>query len=164
MLDHPKNKGDLATIIYKRVKESKNPNLNDIDTSSVSDFSKLFNGLDIESVNISAWDMSNATTLNGMFSGCSNLKDVGDLSNWDISNVEDMGNLFFKCPKLKSVDLSKWRPEKLKNITGMFFNCTSLTSVGDLNNWDVSSLKEKRYVFTGTKIDNQDKPKWMLNW
>ena len=52
-------------------------------------FDSEFNG------DISKWDVSNVTDMEGMFRFS---KFNGDLSNWDVSNVTNSANIFYKCP------------------------------------------------------------------
>lgn len=42
-----------------------------------------------------------------MFYGCEQLKSVGDLSSWDTSNVTSMDGMFYGCSRL-NVDCSNW--------------------------------------------------------
>ena len=92
---HPKTKDELNDIIKQRIESEGNEcDLNDIDTSNITDMSNLFayshfNG------DISRWNVSNVTNMEGMFG---HSKFNGDISNWDVSNVENSANIFYKCP------------------------------------------------------------------
>ena len=47
-----------------------------------------------------------------------------------------MGFLFSSCSSLLSLpDISKWNLDKVKNINGMFSECSSLIFLPDLSNW-----------------------------
>ena len=64
----PKTKEELKFIINDRVnKEGINCNLNDIDTSLITDMSGLFSDLRFNG-DISNWDVSNVKTMSYMFS------------------------------------------------------------------------------------------------
>jgi len=39
--------------------------------------------------------------MRGIFSGCSSLISLPDISKWNTSNINDMRNLFSKCPNLQ---------------------------------------------------------------
>ena len=44
-----------------------------------------------------------------MFSNCSSLNSLPDISNWNTSNVTDMSSMFYKCNSLNSLpDMTKW--------------------------------------------------------
>ena len=44
---------------------------------------------------ISKWNTSNVTGMSGMFFGCSSLSSLPDISKWDINIVTDMSEMFF---------------------------------------------------------------------
>ena len=45
-----------------------------------------------------------------LFSECSSLISLPDISNWNINNVKIMGGLFYSCSSLKSLpDISNWK-------------------------------------------------------
>ena len=92
---HPKTKDELKDIIDKRIESEGNEcNLNDIDTSNITDMSGLF-AYSKFNVNISKWNVSNVINMNYMFT---NSKFNGDISNWDVSNVTNNANIFVNCP------------------------------------------------------------------
>ena len=81
---HPKTKDELRKIIKQKIESEGNEcDLNDIDTSNITDMSNLFayshfNG------DISNWDVSNVKNMKYIFkfSIFNN-----DISNWNVSNV-----------------------------------------------------------------------------
>ena len=92
---HPKTKDELKDIIKQKIESEGNEcDLNDIDTSNITDMSNLFayshfNG------DISRWNVSKVTNMSGMFYGS---KFNGDISNWDVSNVKFKLDIFYNCP------------------------------------------------------------------
>ena len=67
----PQSKEELKAIIETRIENEGNKvDLNDIDTSKITDMSHLFFHLDFN----------------------------GDISNWDVSNVRDNEDMFYYCP------------------------------------------------------------------
>ena len=93
---HPKTRDELKELVDKLIKErGDNANLNDIDTSEITNMYKLFYGLRFN----------------------------GDISNWNVSNVKDMDCMFKNS--MFSGDISKWNVNKAKqkhNILNMFDN------------------------------------------
>ena len=88
---HPKTRNELEDIINQRIESEGNEcNLNDIDTSNITDMSGLFTSSEFNG-DISKWDVSNVESMWSMFY-CS--KFDGDISKWDVSKVTNMGNMF----------------------------------------------------------------------
>ena len=82
---HPKDKDELEELIDKLIEErGYNANLNDIDTSEITDMTALF-----------------------YYSSFN-----GDISNWDVSNVKvkDMSLMFYDSPLEKNQP--KWYKKK----------------------------------------------------
>ena len=131
----PKTKEELKDIIKQLIKERKNKrviDLNDIDTSNITEMRGLFYNLPITEI---------------------------DISGWDVSNVTDMSTMFFECEKLESIrDLNNWDVSKVKYMTYMFYYCRKLKDIGDISTWNVSNVKNMNKMFTGSRITNI--PSW----
>ena len=92
---YPKTKDELKDIIDKRIESEGNEcDLNDIDTSNITNMSYLFEDSDFNG-DISKWDVSNVRDMWSMFAYS---KFNGDISNWDVSNVTNMKAMFENCP------------------------------------------------------------------
>ena len=90
----PKNKEELRDIIKSRIdKEYYWCDLNDIDTSLITDMSSLF-AYSSFTGNISKWDISNVTSMDYMFIGSSF---DGDISNWKIPDNCHTAYMFLNC-------------------------------------------------------------------
>ena len=102
---HPKTRDELKELVYRLIKErGYEADLNDIDTSEITDMSRLFyestfnfNG------DISNWDVSNVENMRFMFYASKFTAENGCISNWDVSNVKDIlymfnGTHLFKNP------------------------------------------------------------------
>ena len=114
----PKTKDELKDIIKVRIKEQGSEcDLNDIDTSLITDMSWLFfeskfNG------DISNWNTSNVNSMRGMFKESQFNRDI---SKWDVSNVEFMSGMFFESKFNK--DISNWKIKKNCAVSIMFADC-----------------------------------------
>ena len=52
-----------------------------------------------------------------MFSSCSSLSSLPDISKWNIDKVTDMDNMFYACLSLTSLpNLSKWNTKNAKDM------------------------------------------------
>ena len=109
---HPKTKNELKQLVYKLIIERVyDADLNDIDTSEITDMSYMFNGSYFNG-DISEWDVSNVKYMSYMLSNSSFTGENGDISNWDVSNVEDMDYMFYYSEF--NGDISNWDVKKLK--------------------------------------------------
>ena len=100
---------------------------NDIDVSNIYYFIDrykrgIFEGTKFKYIDISYWDVSNATNMPYMFYMCEELESVGDISEWDVSKVINMSYMFSGCKKFNQ-DISDWDVLKLKFKIDMFDNC-----------------------------------------
>ena len=61
--------------------------------------------------------------MNHMFSSCSSLQSLPDISKWNTEKVTDMSYMFESCRSLKSLpDISKWKLNKYLEKTDMLKN------------------------------------------
>ncbi|CAD7954392.1 unnamed protein product [Amoebophrya sp. A120] len=134
------------------------------DCSAIQDFSALFsrfpnfsstarwyprlnNPDDVETSyfnsDISAWDVSGATNMAGMFLGCAYFD--RKLKHWDVSNVTTMRGMFAGCENFNQ-DIKDWNVAKLKDVEFMFDKCERFKQ--DLRSWrDIMTVEgDEDYV------------------
>ena len=88
---HPTTKDELKELVDQLIEKRGNKaNLNDIDTSEITDMFRLFCRSNFNG-DISEWNVSNVKKMDYMFY---HAKFNGNISNWDVSNVKDMGHMF----------------------------------------------------------------------
>lgn len=154
----PKTHDELKDIIIQLIKDNKDEDvidLNDINTSEITDMSKLFyevseqvNPKNLKKIDISEWNVSKVTNMFNMFWFCGELKSVGDLSSWDVHEVTNMCGMFQGCDSLESIgDLSSWDISSVKYLHYMFYHCQKLKSIGDISDWDISSVTNMSCMF-----------------
>jgi surface protein len=73
------------------------------------------------SLDLSGLDISSATDMSFMFSGCSGLTEL-NVGGFDTTNVTDMSKMFYDCASLPYLDLSGWDMDNA-DTTDMFVNC-----------------------------------------
>lgn len=159
----PVNKTELKKIIKERIEtEGNNVNLNDIDTSEITDMSALFNSRYLTDFcgDVSDWDVSNVTSMNHMFCGCKNFN--CDLSEWDVSKVKNMRSMFYECYSFEGIGLENWNVSNLEIIEGAFGDCIKLTGK-ELENWDVSNVKYAIDTFYGCKKLSCNLDNWNMS-
>ena len=96
---------------------------------------------------IENWDISNWTSMYGLFNSDKPVK--SDLSYWDVSNVED----FRLAMQLENTNpnINNWDVSKATNMSG-FFNTSSENKYiegMDLSEWDVSKVTNCNDFFGG---------------
>ena len=149
---HPETKDELKDIIKQKIKSEGNDcNLNDIDTSNITDMSSLFEYSDFNG-DISRWNVSNVTNMNDMFRYS---EFNGDISNWNVSNVKNTVRMF-SSSKFDG-DISNWNVSNIEDMNMMFYETVFNK---DISNWDVSNVTNKTEIFYNCPIEEKYKPKF----
>ena len=105
----------------------------------------MFNGCsNLTSLDLSNFDTSNVTSMEGMFYNCSSLTEL-DLSNFDTSNTINMSCMFYNCKNITSIDLSNVDTSNVKDMICMFYNCYNLTTIKGII--DMKSCEYYRQMF-----------------
>lgn len=61
----------------------------------LTDYSYMFdNRSDLETIDLSDWDMSEAVSIYSMFFGCTKLKEIIGIEDWDVSKVTQKSQVF----------------------------------------------------------------------
>ena len=116
----PQTKEELKDIILQRIKDEGNEvDLNDIDTSNITDMSYLFARKDFNG-DIYNWDVSNVKDMSCMFFECKSFNK--DISNWDVSKVTNMKYMFWECESFNK-DISSWDVSNVTDMQDMFYKC-----------------------------------------
>ena len=167
VLYHPKSKDELIEAIINCL-ENKIYDLNCIDTSKITDMSRLFDMATLataanplkkyrnhlDKIDISKWDVSNVKYMDYMFFG-SNFN--GNISKWDVSNVTKMYGMFEESKF--NQDISKWDVSNVTDMSSMF-NKSNFNR--DISKWDVSNVKYMDYMFFGSNF-NGNISKWNVS-
>ena len=120
------------------------------DASNITNMSFMFSGCSSIDylMNISNFDTKNVTDMSCLFYGCISLYSLPDISKWDTKNVTDMCWMFRECISLESLpDISKWDTKKVTNMNSIFYNCCSLNSLPDISKWDTKNVNDMNSIF-----------------
>jgi surface protein len=105
--------------------------------------------IDLQSIPIGEWDVSNVTDMSFLFADWDKFNEP--LNDWDVSNVETMSQMFRDCKRFNK-PLDKW---DVLNVThedgmeGMFMGCKKFNQ--DLSKWDVYNVTNMESMFEGCK-------------
>ena len=151
----PKTKEELIDNVKELFNKGEN-NLNIIDTSKITDMSRLFESYENINFDISRWNVSNVKNMSYMFFGCK-LFDC-NLSDWDVSNVENMCTMFAGCHKFKGEGLENWNVSKAEYMIRMFIGCDNFTGE-QIENWKIKKDCSKFEMLSNCK-NIKNKPSW----
>lgn len=154
--------------------------INEWDTSEVSDMSNLFKNKYKFNSSIDKWDVSNVVDMKSMFNSAYRFNQpIGDwdvskvksmagmfnsayafnqpINNWDVSNVKSMSHMFvanfyFNQP------LSEWNVSNVTDMSFMFLQAERFNQ--PINNWDVSSVKNMSGLFDCAHKFNKPLNNW----
>ena len=109
---------------------------------------------------IDAPDLSVATDLTGMFSGCTGFN--GAIGNWDMSNVDNMSAMFFGASSFNQ-DLSAWNTSSVTNMQNMFLFANAFNQ--DISSWDVSLVTAfANFLPTSGAFSDENYDKLLIGW
>ena len=107
----------------------------------------FFNCKNLESINLSSYDMTNITDMKCMFSGCTNLKYV-DLTSLNTNNDIDLAYMFSGCLSLISFKFPSFEHKiNVTNLACLFFNCSSIEEV-NLSSLNTIKVKDMNRLFS----------------
>ena len=128
--------------------------------STVTDLSYLLRESTVsEVINMQDWNTSNVTDMSWMFYSAKNFN--GDISNWNTSNVKDMSHMFRGAESFNQDlirDGDSWNTGNVENMSFMFADAKGFN--GNISNWDTSKVNDMSHMFRGTENFNQDLSSW----
>ena len=123
-----------------------------LDTSQVTNMSRMFSNLMLLGANLSLdlgmFDTSNVVDMSFMFSQSTAIIDL-NITGFDTSNVTNMSGMFYALPLLKNIEFGeKWDTSKVTNMSQMFQSCNNLVEL-DLSRLDTSNVTNMSQMFYG---------------
>ena len=162
----PKAKHELRKLINDRIsREGTACDLNNIDVSGITDMSYLFAAKDEHeriihdrvaefSGDISKWNVSNVTNMEGMFYFAEQFN--SDISKWNVSNVTNMEGMFCKAARFNQ-NISEWDVRNVTKMSYMFQYASSFRQ--DLSGWNVRKVTQSHVCFLNSGLYNS-RDKW----
>lgn len=121
-------------------------------------FQNFFNNNFFNS-NISFWDVSNVTNMDGMFYNADVFNQ--NISNWNTSKVDNMGSMFKNASSFNQ-DISSWDTSKVTKMLDLFRAATSFNQ--NISEWDTSSATSMSKMFENATSFNQDISSWCVSY
>ena len=150
----PQTKEELRILI-----QDENIYLGDIDTSLITDMSRLFSSTKREDFSgIDKWNVSNVIDFSYMFSECVNFDE--DISKWNLYNAENIKGMFKYCKKFNQ-NLNSWNVSKVKEMVYTFAHCSNFNQ--PLDNWDTSNVISATGMFMNCRNFNQNINNWNVS-
>ena len=104
-----------------------------------------------------------------MFSYCSSLSSLPDLTQWDTKNTVYMRQMFDNCISLSSLyGIDEWSTNKISDQLGMFNNCFSILFKNfvdrnlpyendeDIKNANIVNIKELKNILNDLDYQSDD--------
>ena len=164
---------EYGLIEYFNLKDYTNNNLTKLKiklkyNNEFSNLSYMFSNCStlISLPDISKLNTDNVINMSFMFRNCSSLSSLPDISRWNTNNVNYMNNMFYGCSSLSSLpDISKWNTKNVKNMSELFSDCSSLLSLPDISKWNTNNVNNMNYMFYGCSslISLPNISKWNTN-
>lgn len=135
--------------------------LSNFDTKNVLSFVDIFGYCsNLKYVNISNFNTRLAIKENicEMFWNCKSLETIVGIEDLNLSNSTSLRGMFNNCKKLKKLDLSAWDTKNINNIELLFNDCENLEEVIGLEGWVTTNITDKVQAFH--KCKKQIIPSW----
>ena len=110
--------------------------------------------MNMQSVTNDTPDLSNCTSLRGMFA---HSRFNSNINNWDVSNITDMSLMFFQAQDFDQ-SLNSWNVSGVQYFNSMFNHATAFN--GDISNWNLLSASNLNNLFNNATRFNQDISNW----
>jgi len=130
-------------------------NINDWDTSRVTDMSNCFWDSVFNS-RIDRWDVSNVTSMAYMFWGYNSTNTFNQpIGDWNVGKVTSMRYMFYNT--LFNQDISNWNVSSMNDMASMFAYSVFNKPIGS---WNVSNVSNMAAMFYYSYAFNQDISSW----
>ncbi|WP_180904231.1 BspA family leucine-rich repeat surface protein [Vibrio parahaemolyticus] len=122
--------------------------------STITDFSRLFDGLTVD-YDITGWNVSSGLTFQYMFRNSVSFNQ--DISRWNVGNGNNFSFMFEGATAFNQ-PLNDWNMSNSIYLMNMFKEASSFNQ--PLDKWDVSKAKYFSYMFEYASVFNQNISGW----
>tara|TARA_Y100000389_G_C17467320_1_gene526827 strand:+ start:2501 stop:3958 length:1458 start_codon:yes stop_codon:yes gene_type:complete len=133
-----------------------NPDISNWDVSKVTNMEGMFLGNTKFCQDISSWNVSNVKNMKNIFSGATSFNQ--NIGNWDVGGVTNMSYMFKDATNFNQ-DLS-WNVTYVQSMSHMFENAVNFNQ--DLS-WNVTNVNDMSYMFRGATLFNGNITQWNLD-
>jgi uncharacterized repeat protein (TIGR02543 family) len=143
--------GEDMSNFFANLENLKNIDLTNFDTSNTTKMNGMFNKCSsLESLNISSFNTENVTTMSGMFGYCSSLNTL-DVSNFNTKKVSNMYGMFAHMDSLQNLNVSGFNTEKVETMNRMFSFSYALSDL-DISSFNTSNVTDMESMFHYSKV------------
>ena len=130
-------------------------NINNWNTSTITDMSRVFSNTSNFNQDIGNWNTSIVTNMSYMFSNA--LKFNQNIGNWNTSNVTNMSSMFSGAMVFNQ-NIGSWNTAKVINMGSMFSNASKFNQ--NIGSWNTSNVTDMSTMFANTSLFNQNIGNW----
>lgn len=118
--------------------------------NQIKDMQSLFENFDGKELDLSQFDTTGASDMQGMFFNCTLLEKL-NISNFNTSTVFDMNSMFKSCSSLKELNVSSFDTKEVGDMYEMFCECSSLREL-DLSNFEIGDYTDIGGILRNTRL------------
>jgi surface protein len=129
-----------------------------INTNQTVLMNQMFNGATPFNQNLSNWNVSTVSAMQGMFAQCPSFNNGGSsgISNWNTGEALFMNEMFrntaFNQP------IGSWNTSKVTNMSNMFRTTSAFNQ--DISGWNTSNVTSMELMFQTAAAFNQNISNW----
>ena len=141
-------RGDACEALFRWLENVETIDLTGLDTSEATDMAYMFSECrSLKSIDLTCLNTSQVTRMLGMFDDCMSLTSI-NLRGLDTSSLESIQDMFKHCTSLKDFSLTGFDTSCVTNMSGLFYGCQSLETL-DLTGFDTSNVTSMGPMFFG---------------
>ena len=134
-------------------------NINNWNTSNVTDMSYLFARSHNFNQPIGNWNTSNVTTMEGMFYAEPTFNQP--IGNWNTTNVTSMAEMFYDASNFNQ-PIGNWNTGNVTTMASMFFSANSFNQ--SIDAWNYNSIQVIENMILGSGLDCGNYSALLYHW